>query len=254
MPRPSVTTTNEVPVARRTASARAWTVPLRSAAPTACAISGAAATLSATASARSSESWSSRRWAARSASAPPSSSVKTRISAWKAKIWVESPRRRNLRMPRVSLASRLLREFGRVSLGQVDLVALDRGVEGAEHLQHGLGASLRHHAVGAEDRLLGVERLDVLLLADPRVVVGRHLLGDLCGRVRVDVLERLYERVGQLLDGRLVAGDPVVAHIQRRRGIDAAERLHGSGLGAHVDQRGAELLLLHGGDRRLGGH
>src|SRR3954469_17609826 len=77
-----------------------------------------------------------------------------------------------------------LGELRGVGLGEVDVVLLllDHVAEGAEYVEHGLGSTVGHHAVGGEHRRGVLDRLLVERRV-PTVVVLRHPGRDLGRRV-----------------------------------------------------------------------
>ena len=82
--------------------------------------------------------------------------------------------------------------------GEIDLLALGHQVALILGTEHRLRSSRRHEPVGTEDGHLDLQGRHVERFI-AGVVVGRHLVGDLLGRVRVHPLERLDVGVDQLL-------------------------------------------------------
>src|SRR5258708_37465879 len=86
--------------------------------------------------------------------------------------------------------ARLAGEFVRVGLAQVGRLALEAGHVILLDPHHGLRSAYRHLAVRPEYGQLVLKSRDVEVLV-AGVVVGRHLICDLRGRVRVDELPLL---------------------------------------------------------------
>src|SRR6266850_1675966 len=144
-------------------------------------------------------------------------------------------------------------ELAGEGLGEIDVLELHVAVDRAHYFQHRRRARLRHAAVEREHRLGCVDRPDIEG-AVAGVVLRRHRGGDLFGAARMDIGERIHQRIHHALDLRAVALGPRAVQVEAGRGIKPAERLRRRLGSAQVDQQVRLAAFQQPRNRRLGGH